>query len=489
MKKNFKLLIIFILTFIFMSDIKAMDIKESLKEYDFNVWSVNSTSTYDGGYMVSGILGNDSKSILIKFNKNDEIEWKKEYALKRISQIVKTNDSNYMLIDSLTSDVVKIDKDGNIIWKKQISDVKYFYFSVAITKDDSFLVYGNNYNEGKRNLYVTKYDKSGNKLWRDVLSSDKEIHFTNVIEIESKSEYIVTYQDENFKHYFIKYDKNGNKISEMDITDKKIERIKAGFGDELIVIAEDSKNNLYVSSRDTNLENIKWKKTLTDYENDKIVSSELIKTDDGFLIVVDNDFFVGFKAYAIKIDKLGNIQYETEFAEKSNMDAPISFVQKSKNEYILVGAPRIQQAKLYVYKITEPKYEFEKLDTNIYEKEELSDLTFKCDGELELLDKVYINGNELPKEYYTLKKGSTIITIKKEYLSKLDKGNYTLELKYSNGKVAKTSFQIESKEEETKTENVKNPATSDNVGFYIGVLTLSLLGMIKSLCYLKLRND
>ena len=137
------------------------------------------------------------------------------------------------------------------------------------------------------------------------------------------------------------------------------------------------------------MENIKWKKTLTDYENDKITSSELIKTDDGFLIVVDNDFFVGFKAYATKIDKLGNIQYKTEFAEKSNMYESVNFIQKSENEYILVGVPRLY-TKLYVYKITEPKYEFEKLDTNIYQKEELSDLTFKCDGELELLDKVYI---------------------------------------------------------------------------------------------------
>ena len=57
-------------------------------------------------------------------------------------------------------------------------------------------------------------------------------------------------------------------------------------------------------------------------------------------------------------------------------------------------------------KITEPLYVFEKPtnNSNIYVKEDPSDITSKCDGELELLDKVYINGKELSKEYYTLKK-------------------------------------------------------------------------------------
>ena len=98
-------------------------------------------------------------------------------------------------------------------------------------------------------------------------------------------------------------------------------------------------------------------------------------------------------------------------------------------------------------------YIFTSDDNQKYIKEGSSkELTFTCTGDLDLLTDVYINNEELSSKNYTLESGSTVITLKNEYLESLDNGEYELKLKYSNGEEVATNFVVSNRVEENNKE-------------------------------------
>lgn len=139
-------------------------------------------------------------------------------------------------------------------------------------------------------------------------------------------------------------------------------------------------------------------------------------------------------------------------------------------------------------------YKFVEGEKATYENK---DLTFKLDGPLELFDKVYVNGEELPEDSYSLKSGSTILTIKNEYLSTLKAETYTLKVAYTNGTSDETTFTIaeaeqkpveDDKQEEKPVEDSKkeeNPATSDAILLYVVIALVSVIGLSGSIIYLN----
>jgi hypothetical protein len=134
-------------------------------------------------------------------------------------------------------------------------------------------------------------------------------------------------------------------------------------------------------------------------------------------------------------------------------------------------------------------YKFIEGQNSVYNN---SDLTFKLDGLLELLDKVYINDLELDSKYYTTESGSTIITINSDYLKGLDAGTYNLKVTYTNKSEDTTTFTInETPNTEENNQNVaeENPKTFDNIMFYIVLSIISILGIISTTLYIKKRNS
>lgn len=69
-------------------------------------------------------------------------------------------------------------------------------------------------------------------------------------------------------------------------------------------------------------------------------------------------------------------------------------------------------------------------------------MTFKLNGNYDEFSGVKVNGKLLDESLYTAAKGSTIITLKPEYLNTLKAGTYTLEVLYTNGQAPKTTFTI-----------------------------------------------
>lgn len=103
---------------------------------------------------------------------------------------------------------------------------------------------------------------------------------------------------------------------------------------------------------------------------------------------------------------------------------------------------------------------------------------------------MYINNKELSSKNYTLISGSTVITLKNEYMESLENGEYELKLTYSNGEEVTTNFVVKNKEENTKVEtpiqdnkeeqtNEKvldnTPKTGDRIFIVVSILVITIL--------------
>lgn len=136
-------------------------------------------------------------------------------------------------------------------------------------------------------------------------------------------------------------------------------------------------------------------------------------------------------------------------------------------------------------------------------------LTFRANGDFSKFTGVKIDDKWVDKENYTAVSGSTVVTLKNEYLEKLSEGNHKLTIAYKDGE-CDTNFEIkkvaeeEEEEEETyensdtasaeekeeQNENSLNPTTGDNIGMllWISLLLINFLGMLEMAIYCRRKN-
>ena len=99
---------------------------------------------------------------------------------------------------------------------------------------------------------------------------------------------------------------------------------------------------------------------------------------------------------------------------------------------------------------------------------------FKINADFRLFDdgKVYIDNELVDPKNYTAESGSTIITLKKEFVDTLSVGEHTLKVLFNDGGEAITTFNVA-----RVTVPTDNPQTGDNIGFYIISGILSIVGL------------
>ena len=99
---------------------------------------------------------------------------------------------------------------------------------------------------------------------------------------------------------------------------------------------------------------------------------------------------------------------------------------------------------------------------------------FKINADFRLFDdgKVYVDNELVDPINYTAESGSTIITLKKEFVDTLSVGEHTLKVLFNDGGEAITTFNVV--REIVPTDN---PQTGDNIGFYIISGILSIVGL------------
>ncbi len=93
---------------------------------------------------------------------------------------------------------------------------------------------------------------------------------------------------------------------------------------------------------------------------------------------------------------------------------------------------------------------------------------------------VKVDGTLVDAKYYTVKEGSTIVTLKADYLNTLTVGSHTLEIIWTDGS-ASTTFSV----------NAKSPQTGDNnsIALWIALLFVSGFGVVATAVYGKKRKS
>ena len=131
-----------------------------------------------------------------------------------------------------------------------------------------------------------------------------------------------------------------------------------------------------------------------------------------------------------------------------------------------------------IWKDAGVKYTILSGDNQTYEVDSNKDIVIKADGELEKLVKVKLDGIEVNSSNYELKSGSTILTLKSNYLNTLEPGTHKLELEYSDG-IVNTEIII------TKIENVVSNTKKANDNLIIIIASIAdalLLAFIIFMC-------
>lgn len=134
----------------------------------------------------------------------------------------------------------------------------------------------------------------------------------------------------------------------------------------------------------------------------------------------------------------------------------------------------------YVKEEVIPKeYKFTEGANQIYTIDESKNAIFRIDADFSLFDgKLYIDGILVDAKNYKAVSGSTVITLNKEYVDTLSVGEHTIKVEFSDGGSATTKFEVKAKQVNTeKTENITNPQTGDNIGTYIILSIISVLGI------------
>ena len=97
----------------------------------------------------------------------------------------------------------------------------------------------------------------------------------------------------------------------------------------------------------------------------------------------------------------------------------------------------------------------------------------------------YLPDLALPEEkYYTVKEGSTIVTLKADYVATLSVGEHTIGIVSTNG-TATTTFTVKAK---TAVDNdTDSPQTGDNsnMALWIALLAASVFGLAGTAVYSK----
>ena len=123
----------------------------------------------------------------------------------------------------------------------------------------------------------------------------------------------------------------------------------------------------------------------------------------------------------------------------------------------------------------------------IWHKGEKDGLSFTSNAAFADFQKVQVDGKDLDASNYTVKEGSTIVTLKPSYLDTLSAGRHTLSI-VSNTGTASTEFTIMAAEVPDKEINLPQTGDNSNVVIWFALLVLSACSLIGTIAYRRRKN-
>ena len=115
---------------------------------------------------------------------------------------------------------------------------------------------------------------------------------------------------------------------------------------------------------------------------------------------------------------------------------------------------------------------------------ENKEVSFTSNAAFSVFLRVELDGKTLDEKYYTVKEGSTIVTLKADYVATLSVGEHTIGIVSTNG-TATTTFTVKAK---TAVDNdTDSPQTGDNsnMALWIALLAASVFGLAGTAVYSK----
>ncbi len=115
---------------------------------------------------------------------------------------------------------------------------------------------------------------------------------------------------------------------------------------------------------------------------------------------------------------------------------------------------------------------------------ENKELSFTSNAAFSDFIRVELDGKTLDEKYYTVKEGSTVVTLKADYVATLSVGEHTIGIVSTNG-TATTTFTVKAK---TAVDNdTDSPQTGDNsnMALWIALLAASVFGLAGTTVYSK----
>ena len=241
---------------------------------------------------------------------------------------------------------------------------------------------------------------------------------------------------------------------------------------------------------------------VTDNESEAVIKIVGNKSENKAILTAVN---VGTKKS--EVFKGFHMQYTGSALDYSDFDIGI----KLETRYDYYTRCTYEFTFQYVKEEVSPKeYKFTEGANQTYTIDESKNATFRIDADYSLFtNKVYVDNKLVDFTNYDSKTGSTVITLKDEYLKTLSVGEHTLKVAFSDNGEAITKFSIkekqqnESPEDNKNTENAgntekeeqqvnnnvtnndiqkdntnANPKTGDNVIVYAVLFATALLGII-----------
>lgn len=122
-------------------------------------------------------------------------------------------------------------------------------------------------------------------------------------------------------------------------------------------------------------------------------------------------------------------------------------------------------------------------------------LVFRANGDFSKFTGVKVDGTLIDAKNYTAVSGSTVITLKNDYLNTLSVGTHKLTVVYNDGECS-TNFEVKATSEQTKpTEGDKSDTTSpqtgdnSNLALWFAILSVSGVGILGITVYKKRKNS
>ncbi|MCC3217540.1 T9SS type A sorting domain-containing protein [Chryseobacterium sp. X308] len=300
-----------------------------------------------------------------------EVVWQKDIQSSTqdfLSQVTTTIDQQYLITGSSIQSksqspaassqkqnkgydfhLVKLNQQGQEVWKKYFSGQNHDYLSATVTtQDGGFLLAGTSYSgkgldkkedsKGGSDFWLIRINEFGDELWQKTLGSFSDEEARAVIQTTDLGFFVTGNVQNSSKGYGSKdvlvtrLDKDGKELSQLILGGKGLDEV------EKMIPTKDGGALLGIYSRSSSVKtNNQQSKINTNTSTDKPATYNLLsatsKQSDNF---GEGDYWI------VKLDKNGKIEWEKNFGGKG--DDHIRTLALTSNGFIVGGESRSERS-------------------------------------------------------------------------------------------------------------------------------------------------